>query len=75
MTLEIIVSEIFGLDAAVVKDELAFRQIPDWDSMSHMLLIVRLEEDFNVLLDGEEIANMTSVGTARQILRSRGVAV
>jgi acyl carrier protein len=72
MTLEKIFSEIFGLPESSIQDELALKAIPTWDSMAHMQLIVALEESFEVQFSGDEIADMKSVGDARQLLKAHG---
>ncbi len=43
--------------------------------MTHMVLITRLEEEFQVQLTGDEIADMQTVGDARRFLAGHGVAV
>jgi acyl carrier protein len=51
-----------------VLDELAYQSIPQWDSVAHMALIAALEEMFGVMLDTDEILEISSVAKARQIL-------
>ena len=73
MSLESIISDVFSFPAQSVNDALTFREIPRWDSLAHMMLIVRLEETYNIQLSGDEIADMTSVGAARQTLIAHGL--
>jgi acyl carrier protein len=75
MTLEKIFAEVFAIPENSVADTLELRQISSWDSMSHMLLITRIEEVFSVQLTGDEIADMKSVGDSRRALQSHAVAV
>jgi len=72
MTLEKIISEVFAFSEEVVVDSLLLHDIPTWDSLTHMMLIVRLEETFQVQLSGDDIADMKSVGDARIALLSHG---
>lgn len=74
MSLENTFAEIFNIPLSSVNDELQLRDIASWDSLSHMMLISRLEEDFKVQLDGDEIADMATVGDARRALRKHGAA-
>lgn len=71
MTLEKVFAEVFAIPESTINDALELRQISSWDSMSHMVLISRIEEAFNMELTGNEIADMRSVGDARAALRSR----
>lgn len=72
MSLEKAFAEVFNIPVSSVHDELLLRDIASWDSLAHMMLIARLEEDFKVQLDGDEIADMASVGDARRALRKQG---
>jgi len=75
MSLEKIFSEVFVLPEASIVDKLALRDIPTWDSLAHMMLIVRLEETYQVQLTGDEIADIRSVGDARSALLAHGAEV
>ena len=75
MTLEQIFADVFVVPSASVHDDLQLREIASWDSMSHMMLIMRLEESFNVQLTGDQIADIKSVGDARSALRTQGAEV
>ena len=74
ITLERVFAEVFSITEGTVDDSLELRSIPAWDSMSHMTLIVRIEEAFGVELTGDEIADLRSVGDVRQALRRRGIS-
>lgn len=72
MSLEKIFSEVFVLPEASIVDSLALSDIPTWDSLAHMMLIVRLEEAYQIQFTGDEIADMKSVGDARSALLAHG---
>ena len=75
MSLEKVFADVFMLPESAVVDTLELNAIPTWDSLTHMMLIVRLEEFYQFQLTGDEIADMKSVGDARLALRAHGVAV
>ncbi|MBT9501945.1 MAG: acyl carrier protein [Burkholderiaceae bacterium] len=75
MSLESIFAEVFNIPESTVVDGLSLHDIDNWDSLAHMMLITRLEDDFRVQLSGDEIADMRSVGDARLALRRQGAAV
>ncbi len=56
-----------------IQDDLAYQSIPEWDSISHMILISQLEEDFEVSIDTEDVIDMSSVEKAQEILTKLGV--
>jgi acyl carrier protein len=57
-----------------ISDELAYQSIPEWDSITHMILISQLEDDFGVSIDTDDVIDMSSVAKAREILTKYGVA-
>ena len=71
MNLERVVAEVFAVDEGRINDELELRGIASWDSMSHMMLIARLEEAFSVEFTGDEIADFRSVKDIRKALDRR----
>lgn len=71
MSLERIFAEVFSIREEMVNDSLELRDIASWDSMSHMMLITRLEEAFAVEFTGDEIADFRSVKDIRGALNRR----
>ncbi len=56
-----------------VKETLAYQSIEQWDSISHMVLISQLEDDFGVSIDTDDVIDMSSFGKAKEILAKYGV--
>ncbi|KAB2325486.1 acyl carrier protein [Betaproteobacteria bacterium SCN1] len=75
MSLEKNIAEVFALPESAVTDSLALNDIPTWDSLAHMMLIVRLEETYQVQFSGDEIADLRAIGDIRNTLRAHGAAV
>jgi len=69
--------EVFANVLSVSSDRLNasadITKLTAWDSMVHIVLITRLEDDFGVQFSGDEIADLRSVNDARRLLRSHGV--
>ena len=61
-------SEALGIDSSLVVDSLQYQSIPEWDSISHMVLISQLEEDFEISIDTDDVIAMSSVEKAKEIL-------
>ncbi|MEH2052158.1 acyl carrier protein [Nostoc sp.] len=57
-----------GIQPETVTDTLAYRSIQQWNSVAHMALVTELENTFSVMLDTNDIIDMSSVGKAKQIL-------
>ncbi len=71
--LQNVFAEALGLDVKQVNDELAYNTIPEWDSVAHMTLIAQIEEAYDLLLDTDDIIDMSSVGKAKEILVKYGI--
>ena len=62
---------LFKISQEKIYDDATMNDIPGWDSLTHMDLIAAIEEEFAIVLDGDEIAEMTSIGNIRKILVSK----
>jgi acyl carrier protein len=56
-----LLAEVFEVPFDEVTAELAFGDLPQWDSLGHMDLMMRLEERFDVEISTETIAELVSV--------------
>ncbi|WP_417273719.1 acyl carrier protein [Celeribacter halophilus] len=62
-----------NIEASQVVDELEYNTIPQWDSVAHMVLVAALEKEFDVMLDMDDIIEMSSVKIAKEILAKHDV--
>lgn len=65
--------DIFSLGQDVAVETLAYRGIEAWDSVGHMQLVAALETAFDVMLETDEIIDMSSFEKAAEILAGHGV--
>jgi acyl carrier protein len=63
----------FGLPDDADVDGLEYRGIEAWDSLAHMSLVARIEESFDVMLDTDEVLDLSSFSKAVEILGRHGV--
>lgn len=54
-------------------EELTYQSIPNWDSVGHMTLIAALEDAFDIMLDTDDILNLNSFNTGKEILKKYDV--
>ena len=47
---------------------LTYRSIPNWSSLGHMTLVAALEEKFDVMLDSQDILDMSSFAEIVRIM-------
>ena len=51
-----------------LRDEMGFDDIPGWDSLGHMNLVVELESRFGISLGIDDIAMIDSVKAVRELV-------
>jgi acyl carrier protein len=54
-------------------DGLTYRGIESWDSLAHMSLVAAMEDEFGVMIDTEDVIDMSSFDKAREILAKQGI--
>lgn len=54
-------AEVFEVDSAEITPETQFGDLPKWDSMGHMDLMLALESAFGVQISAETISELISV--------------
>ncbi|RTE86820.1 MULTISPECIES: acyl carrier protein [Gammaproteobacteria] len=76
MTSEVLYSvfaKALGIPLEKVNDDLTYNTIKEWDSTAHMILVAEIEDTFEVMLDTDDIIDMSSVGKCREILKKYDV--
>lgn len=68
-----IFAETLNISEEQVTDGLEYNSIPEWDSISHMALISTLDDEFNIMMETEDVIDLSSFGKAKEILTKYGV--
>lgn len=56
-------------------DDLSYNAIREWDSIAHMTLVASLENEFDLMLDTQDILDMNSYGVLKQILAKYDILI
>jgi acyl carrier protein len=56
-----ILSDVLQTDIDPAAGEIPFTEIPEWDSVNHLRLVLELEETFDISLSDEEVLEMNSL--------------
>lgn len=59
--------QAFDIDADTART-LEFQGIPAWDSVGHMGLVALLEEAFEIMLEPDDIVDMSSYAKGKELL-------
>ncbi len=60
----------FDVQESLLSD-LRYGQVPMWDSVGQMTLIANLEDEFDIMIDAEDIMDINSYESAKHILSTK----
>lgn len=63
--------EVFRDDAIVVRPEMTAQDVARWDSLSHIDMIVYVEEAFGVRIPTREVTRMKNVGDLVRVVMAQ----
>ena len=67
--------DLFNINEEEAKNA-SMNSISTWDSLSHIDLMMTIEEEFNIpKITPDEIVYMTSTESIKQILKNKGVGI
>jgi acyl carrier protein len=66
--------ESLNIEASQLKENLEYGS-NNWDSVAHMALITAIENEFDIMLDTEDVIDMSSFKKAKEIVAKYGVAL
>jgi acyl carrier protein len=72
--LEQVIAKAFGIAPNDITDELEYQSIPEWDSVSHLVLVTELETAYGITIDMEDVLTMGSVAKIKELLTKYNVA-
>lgn len=62
--------DAFSIDAEAAK-ALKYQDIPAWDSVGHMGLIAQLEEQFGIMMEPDDIVDLSSYEKGKEMLAAK----
>ena len=63
-----IVADVLDVPIEEITDESSAYNIPDWDSLEHLDLILALEDEFNIVLEFSNLLESMTVGNIIKIV-------
>ncbi len=69
--LTIVFQEVFSDDTLVLREEMTSNDVEKWDSLTHMLMISTIEEQFGVVFKLKELNKLKKVGDIISILEEK----
>lgn len=68
-----IFADSLGIEPTAVNDDLSYQGINQWDSVAHMALVAMIEDEYGIMLDTDDIIDMSSYAKALSILAGYGI--
>jgi acyl carrier protein len=64
-------ADVLGVSRSEISASSTPQQLDNWDSISHVSLVVAIEEQFGVAFAPEEITDMESIGRIAEMLSQK----
>ena len=69
--LEKVIREVFEIEAEIIDENWTSEDIPDWDSVGHLNLIMEVEKEFGIKIEIEEMFEIEKLGDITRILQKK----
>ena len=66
--------DVFDDDTISVSPDTTAEDVPEWDSLSHIRLVLTVQKTFNIKLSAAQTANLKNVGELAELIRSKTAA-
>jgi len=63
--------EVFNDDSIVLRDDMTASDVDSWDSLTHMLMITKVEEELNIKFKLRELNKLKQVGDLVAVIESK----
>lgn len=73
ITLKQVIATMLKVEASIIDEDSSMDNVPNWDSLRHMNLVLALEEEFKVIIPDEDAGNITSYKLIKLVLNELGV--
>jgi len=69
--LTVIFHDVFDDDSIVLTPGLTAAEVPEWDSLSHIRLVLAVQKAFQVKFSAAQTAELKNVGELAELIRSK----
>lgn len=63
--------EVFNDNSIVLRDDMTANDVDSWDSLTHMLMITKVEEELNIKFKLRELNKLKQVGDLIAVIESK----
>ena len=62
---------LFSQDDLMLRDDLTAKDVPAWDSMNHINLILYVESEFAIRFTSDELSEFKNVGDLKRLIAQK----
>ena len=66
--------DVFDDESLEITDAMTADDLDEWDSLSHITLVLAVEREFKTKLKAAEVGSLANVGAMIELLMNRGAA-
>ncbi len=70
-----IVSKILLIDQAKIIDDLSREDLEEWDSMTHLVLVSDIEQEFDIIFSDDEVTSILTISDLKNSLKNHGIVI
>jgi len=70
-----ILTKVLLLDESKISDGMSRKNVEEWDSMAHLMLVSEIESAFEVTMDDDDIMEIQTVGDIKKTLKKLGITI
>lgn len=63
--------EVYSVEESALNEEFINTKVETWDSIHQLSMVAAIEEAFDLMMDAEDILEMTSYESVKQLLSSK----
>jgi acyl carrier protein len=63
--------DVFDDDELVLRPDMTAEDVPEWDSMSHVRLVLTIQQKFGIKFSAAQTTNLKNVGELVALIQSR----
>jgi len=67
--------ENFAVKLDVLDSTFTYQCVPEWDSVGHMAMIAAIEDEFDIMLDTDDVIEFSSYSVGIGLLEKYGVDI
>jgi len=70
-----ILAKVLLIDETKISDGMSRKNVEEWDSMAHLMLVSEIESAFEVTMDDDDIMEIQTVGDIKKTLKKLGITI